>query len=114
MGCGCNKRKVRQKTESHKDIIEKLQIGLCRIDFKSHPDKHNSVYCTLQHDVLPTSGSNLYRQRDSENTKMKSDNILVWAFNKNRDKEVDSGPGWFKINLKDIDNYEFLQPIERK
>jgi len=103
---GCGKRKVIQNTRSHKDIIDKLQKGFCRIDYKPHPDKIKSVYCTLQSDVLPAKESRLFRRE--KNDSLENNNILVWAFNKNRDKTVEPNSGWVRILLDEIDNYEFL------
>ena len=110
MGCGCNKKRVTQKTRSHGDVLKKLQKGLCKIDFKPDPDKHTSIYCTLQSSVLPNRESKLHRETNKDS--LSNDNILVWALNKNRNKHVDSVAGWVKIELNEIDNYEFLQPIK--
>jgi len=110
MSFNCGKKRVKQRTRSHSDIIKKLQDGICRIDYKPHPDKHTSMYCTLQENILPNEESNLHRK--SKNTSLEDDNILVWAFNKNRNKIVDPNAGWVKIELNEIDNYEFVQPIK--
>ena len=112
MGCGCNKKRITQKTRTHKAFLEKLQSGLCKIDFKPHPDRHTSIYCTLQPNTLPDIKSKLYREINKDS--LNNDNILVWALNKNRNKNVDSAAGWVKIELNEIDNYEFLQPIKGK
>ena len=102
----CGKKKVVQKTRSHRDIIYKLQKGMCRIDYKPHPDKHTSMYCTLQENTLPSNESKLYRSE--KNLSLEDNNILVWAFNKNRNKTIAPNAGWVRIPLSEIDNYDFL------
>ena len=69
----------------------------------------NEIYCTLSDNAVPTEGCSNYR-----NTKIdtKNDQVIVWAFNKNINNNLDPLAGWFKMSIGDIDNYEFIGDVK--
>jgi len=108
MSCGCGKKRIRKRSESHSELIENLKNGMCKITLKEKTAKIIHVYCTLAENAVPGRDSGLYRDPPSTN----QDSILVWAFNKNIYNDLDPSVGWVKIPVKDIDDYKYLGEVE--
>lgn len=107
MGCNCGKKRVRQRSKSHINLIDNLKNGVCRIKLKENsPSNRKQVYCTLSENSLPDKNSGLNR---NINLNTANDSVLVWAFNKNIYNNLDPVAGWVKIPLDHIDDYEFME-----
>ena len=108
MSCGCNKKRIRKRSQSHSELIENLKRGMCKITLKEKTAKIIHVYCTLAENAVPNEKSGLHRNTSTTN----HDSILVWAFNKNIYNKLDPSVGWVKIPIADIDDYTYLGEVE--
>lgn len=107
MGCGCGKKKIRKGTASYSDFFKNLKRGICKVDLATN----KQIYCTLSENAIPAEGSS--KHKDTK-TDIRNEQIIVWALNKNINNSLDPAAGWFKISVKDIDNYEFVGEIQYK
>ena len=111
MNLDCNRKRVKQNQNSHFDIIEKLKRGVVKIVVKNGKDNKilKPVLCTLNNKLLPSEDSTQYKNIEGQE---KNPDILVWAFNKNYNKNVDPTSGWCKIPLSSIAHYEYIDEVK--
>lgn len=101
----CNKKRIRLRTKSYSDLFRNLKNGMCRISFKNN----KQIFCTLDASVMPSEGCSKYKKIKLDTS---SDKLSVWSFNKNINTDLDPSPGWFIIEVDQIDDYEFIGEIK--
>jgi len=110
MSCGCNKKRnrVKHNTVNHSDILVKLRKGVVKII--SQKNNQNSTFlCTHYEESLPSKNSKNYRNINQQH---RNNDILVWAFNKNPNKNIEPKSGWVRIPLSEIIHYELIDEVK--
>lgn len=107
MPSGCD-RAVKAGTPSHLNFFNEVKRGICRVILGGN---RKVVYCTLSEDAIPAEGCVRHREC---NLDLKDNSLMVWAFNKNFNNKLDPSPGWYKMQVNSIVEYEFIGDVEYK
>ena len=117
MGCGCGQTnhtpRQNKIVEDRRRIIDELDKGLVSFTVRSkcpYKEKFVKFVGTLSKNALPSSES---RQYSRVGVTQKSDDIILWALNKNYDNNLDNKSGWVKISRKDIIEHKFISDIPK-
>ena len=107
--CGCKNKKFAKTLKERATLLKELVGGFCKIRIKFPGEKKLYNYvCTLKSDFIPEQGSINYRKL--ENTPM-SNELVLWAINKNINTKDSPQSGWIKINSRHI---VFFDPLDKK
>ena len=102
---GCD-RAVKAGSPSHTKFFNEIKKGICRVILGGN---RNVVYCTLSENAIPGDGCSRYKESKLD---LKSNNLMVWALNKNFNNNLDPSPGWYKIQVNNIVEYEFIGAVD--
>tara|TARA_Y100001938_G_C8021932_1_gene395783 strand:- start:320 stop:649 length:330 start_codon:yes stop_codon:yes gene_type:complete len=106
MASGCE-RAIKIGQNSHIKFFEDLKDGICRVVLGGN---RNVVYCTLSENAIPAEGS--ARHKQTKFLDLKDKYLMVWALNKNFNNKLDPTPGWYRMQVNNILEYEFIGNIE--
>ena len=69
----------------------------------------NVVYCTLSPNAIPGDGCSRHKEPKLD---LRDNNLMVWTLNKNFNNNLDPSPGWYKMQVNNIVEYEFMGDVD--